>query len=158
MFLNISGGGNATIYKGRLFQWLTTVIIKSFLLYIKSEFPMFQLVSLALPPTTVDPSEKSMALFSLHPLPIRSLQTAIRRPFSPLFSRLNKPSFLGLFSYVIYCSHWLPRLAPVCQCLSCPGEPQNGHSTPNTISKCQIEQNKNIKIYHWVHSHASLEA
>lgn len=152
MLLSISGGGDTTIYKGKLFQWLTTFIIKSFLLYIKSEFPIFQLVSLALHPTTLPLWEKYGSV------PIRSLQTAIRCPFSPLFFKLNNPNFLSLFSYVICCSHQLPILAPVRHYLSCPGEPPNGHSTPNVISKCQIEQNKNIKTYYCVCYHASPEA
>lgn len=44
-FFSISGGGNATTYKGKLFQSLINLILKSFLHYLKSELPMFQLLS-----------------------------------------------------------------------------------------------------------------
>lgn len=67
-------------------------------------------------------------LSSLHHF-IWQLQREVRFPLHLLFSRLNKPSSLGFYSYSMYSSCCLSSgLAPVTQHLSCRRMPKIGES------------------------------
>lgn len=59
---------------------------------------VFQFVPVAsCPVTSLDTTEKSLSPSSLQP-PFRNLYALVRSPLSLLFSKLNSPSFLSLFS------------------------------------------------------------
>lgn len=142
MFSSISSDWVISNNMGKLFKWLTT-LTRGF--FISSQNFLHSSLCPSVFTLLLHPSERSTAL-PHYPLGHCRQQWDVP---SLLFSSDLTNTALSVCSNVIYCSHWLPRLAPLC-CLYCPGKPKNGRNTPNTISKCQVEQNKYMTTYQWV--------
>ena len=111
--------GDSTNSRSNLFQCLTTLTSKKFVLTFKWNFLYFNLCFSPL--VLLLHITKSLTLSSLL-APIRHLYTLVRSCLSLLFSRLNSPSSLSL-SWYIWCSELLiiiEALGWTCSSMSVP--------------------------------------